>query len=461
MNAVLSVVVVLISFFSSVYCQANEVLVPDNTNCSSLVAAVVDPYSSGGLYAEELRRRGFDQVIAVRSAEEFPVGYEASFKAGDFDSIVVHNDLKDPAKNLIVSELQKLKPRIVLIGAESGVWLGDALSERLGVLTNGTALSLPRRNKFHLKQTLRQAGLSGARVTKQLYTNNVEEMIAWWKKEFQSKGIARIVIKPPTSFGTQGVRFAHNEQEIRQAFHSIFGKRNDLLLINDEVLGEFYIPGTEYAVNGVVADGIVEITDIWEYERDEVEGGATVYRRDTLIPYDGERQRVLRAHAQEIVGPLGIKWGPVHIEMKIHPSDGFAEVVELAVRPCGANLPALVKLATGTSQIERAVDAYLQEKSFVHRNGYTIKKNTSVVFLKASGDESKVMSRAKERVLRSLEGVHSVSFTYQDGQPMKKTRDSDTVLGVIELLHSDANVIEQTVQKIRDMEFSGDFERYR
>lgn len=43
-------------------------------------------------------------------------------------------------------------------GAETGVELADQLSHRMGLRSNGVDKSLARRNKYHMGETVRNAG---------------------------------------------------------------------------------------------------------------------------------------------------------------------------------------------------------------------------------------------------------------------------------------------------------------
>ena len=50
----------------------------------------------------------------------------------------------------------------VIVGCETGVLVGDELSEALGLRTNGTLHSAVRRNKFQQAEAARRAGLTVA-----------------------------------------------------------------------------------------------------------------------------------------------------------------------------------------------------------------------------------------------------------------------------------------------------------
>ena len=103
---------------------------------------VVDAYSTGARLAPRFAAAGLD-VVHVQSSPRLPDFYAARLRAGDFVENVVHEgDLEATAARVAAHD-----PAFVVVGAEPGVLLTDALSERLGLPCNGSALSAARRDK--------------------------------------------------------------------------------------------------------------------------------------------------------------------------------------------------------------------------------------------------------------------------------------------------------------------------
>jgi len=96
-----------------------------------------------------------------------------------------------------------------LAGGEAGVDLADALSEKLGVRTNGT--DIPNRRDKKLQQELcKEAGLRSVRQAGGNTFSDVEEFLR--TEEYP------VVLKPVESAGSDGVKLCHNFNEAKEHF---------------------------------------------------------------------------------------------------------------------------------------------------------------------------------------------------------------------------------------------------
>ena len=157
---------------------------------------VVDPYSSGALFAEALRERGVP-VAAVLSSARPPEAYASSYRPRDFPDALVHDgDLEE-----LVRWVRALDPRCVIAGCESGVELAERLAPRvLPAVSNVPELAEARRDKSRMADAVRAAGLP---VIPQLCTADADEAADWLEREGLAG--ADLVIKPPKSASTDGV----------------------------------------------------------------------------------------------------------------------------------------------------------------------------------------------------------------------------------------------------------------
>jgi len=88
----------------------------------------------------------------------------------------------------------------VIAGAETGVELADALSERLNLRTNGTSMSEARRNKFIMGEVVRGAGIRAVKQIKASTWQEVDAFLDEW-----SPIPFKVIVKPLDSAGSDGV----------------------------------------------------------------------------------------------------------------------------------------------------------------------------------------------------------------------------------------------------------------
>jgi biotin carboxylase len=101
------------------------------------------------------------------------------------------------------------KPPRCTAGGEAGVDLADALSEKLELRTNGTAI--PNRRDKKLQQELcRDAGLRSVRQAGGSKFDEVEHFLR--TEEYP------LVLKPVESAGSDGVKLCHNFNEAKEHF---------------------------------------------------------------------------------------------------------------------------------------------------------------------------------------------------------------------------------------------------
>src|SRR3712207_7457970 len=111
------------------------------------VAVIVDLYTCSNFLLDAFTALDVD-VVQVKSDPELPVfGGDMKYLA------TVCGD--DPAA--LAERLRPYAPIAVVAGMETDVPLADALSERMGLPSNGTALSSARRDKYDMAEALRRA----------------------------------------------------------------------------------------------------------------------------------------------------------------------------------------------------------------------------------------------------------------------------------------------------------------
>lgn len=160
------------------------------------------------------------------------------------------------------------------------------------------------------------------------------------------------VLKPIGLSGSRGVIRADTPKEFAAAFLRIKAllDSHELLRHRDPSLGfiqvEEYIEGREFALEGMVTDGVLQTLAIFD-KPDPLEGPffeESIYT--TPSRNSTESQQALRDAIQRAVAALGLTHGPVHAEARINSRGVW--VLEVAARPIGGLCARTLRFNGGT-----------------------------------------------------------------------------------------------------------------
>jgi biotin carboxylase len=147
------------------------------------------------------------------------------------------------------------------------------------------------------------------------------------------------VVKPLALSGSRGVMRVNDAGECVRAFERLRGLLHapDVLLERDAAHGqaliESFIPGREFAIEGLLLDGALRPLAIFD-KPDPLDGPffeETIYVTPSREPADVQ-QRILRA-VRDAAQALGLRHGPVHAECRVDQDRVY--VLEVAARPIG------------------------------------------------------------------------------------------------------------------------------
>lgn len=406
---------------------------------SKTVIAIVDAYSSGSQMAREAKALGCACVM-VQSAEDIPVNYRSSFHAEYFDATICHRgNLEETCR-----ELKARNVGCVIAGCEMGVELSDQLSERLGMVSNGTRLSPARRNKWLMGEALQKRGV---RTAGAFSSPHLDQILDWVRVH----GNWPVVIKPLCSSGSDGVRLCRNEAEVQSAFQDIISQPDVFDAANEEVLVQEFLSGTEFAVDTVSYSGRHKVVAFWEYGAPVADRSSLGSGSMELLPYSSSLNQRLVPYVTSVLDALDIKNGPAHCEIIWH--DDCPIIVEVGARLNGGNNPSLSRLCGCDSQIDMTLDAYLHPERFLEHvdEPYLLSKRAMRVFLTPRpGDRLKSLPRFDE--VEQLDSFNELRFWAKPGQILSR------IAGWVLLVHEDRAVIHQDLQQIRRLENSGLYE---
>jgi hypothetical protein len=147
------------------------------------------------------------------------------------------------------------------------------------------------------------------------------------------------VVKPLALSGSRGVIRANTPAEFIAAFERVrtLLRAPDVRIerdsAHDAIMIESFIPGREYAIEGLLDRGLLRTLAIFD-KPDPLDGPffeETIYVTPPAL--DTERQADLTAAVSQAAQALGLRHGPVHAEARVNDDGIF--VLEVAARPIG------------------------------------------------------------------------------------------------------------------------------
>lgn len=401
------------------------------------VAVVVDAYSTGARLAPRFIAAGLDVVHVQSNPNETPF-YLDRLRRDDFIANIVHRgDLEATA-----DAVARYDPAFVVVGSEPGVMLSDALSERLGLPSNGTALSRARRDKHEMANALRRAGL---RAVEELKTGDVEEAVEWAR----GRGDWPVVVKPLDSAGTDGVSLCESPDQVRAAFEALLGRPNALQGANEQLLVQEMLRGVQLFTDSISWDGVHHVSECWRDTKIRIRGNLA-YDFEELLDARGEQQDQVIPYVHRVLDALGIRYGPAHTEVML-TRDGPV-LVECGARLHGSIRDDVIDRCT-PSHVTVTVDAYLDPSSVKRRAArpYELRAASRCVML-ISHQRGRVVSDAGMRAIEALPSYAGSISLAQPGDVITPTVDLFTCPGIVYLVDPDREVLRRDYERLRELE---------
>jgi hypothetical protein len=252
------------------------------------VVIMVDPYSTGCLVAQEISKRGF-AILAV-----WTKGFSPEMRLHIPQACDPLHYLAEVEECETIAETAKacqdaageFKIHGCLAGGEAGVDVGDALSEYLGLLSNGTEGPFKNRRDKKIQQEL--IAKQGLRSVRQAGGDKFEDIEAFLKTEDFP-----VVLKPTESAGSDGVKLCVDFQEAKDHFHVLMKSQ----MVNGgncpAVLAQEFLRGKEYVIDHTSLDGVHKTNMLWVYDKRSANGCAFVYFGMLPVPSDSPEAQIL------------------------------------------------------------------------------------------------------------------------------------------------------------------------
>jgi len=273
-------------------------------------------------------------------------------------------------------------------------------AERLGLPFSPPAAVLAAKNKFLSRQKFRE---------EQLLTPGYELVDSVKTVRYPC------VLKPLGLSGSRGVIRANDAAEFAAAF-----ARVKSIAAEPSVLVEDFIPGHEYALEGIVTNGRLQTLALFD-KPDPLDGPffeETIY---VTVPM----QAAIAETAQRAVTALGLTHGPIHAEMRVHEAGVW--MLEVAARPIGGLCSRVLRFVDGKSLEEvilrHAVGEDIGEVS-LESGAHAVMMipiPRAGIYIGASGIED----------AGTVEGIEDIVVTAKQGQEMLPLPEGASYLGFI------------------------------
>ena len=233
---------------------------------------------------------------------------------------------------------------------DGGTLLAARASRRLELPHNPVSAVEATRDKSLLRARLQAAGLPSPAWHVAHVTEPPEAVAATVRERVGYP----VVVKPLALSASRGVIRADDEREFAEAFRrvtSILTTEEALAECGarhaDRVLIEGYIPGIEVSLEGLLDRGVLRTLAIFD-KPDPLVGPyfeETIYVTPSRLPE--EQQRLIEETAERACLALGLRNGPVHVELRL--DGGQAYPVDIAARSIGGLCARTLQFGTGMS----------------------------------------------------------------------------------------------------------------
>ena len=257
------------------------------------------------------------------------------------------------------------------------------------------------------------------------------------------------VIKPLVLSGSRGVMRANTLPELRQAHDRLVGLLRSRAVRAlrdpdaDALLVEEYIPGDEYAIEGLIERGAVRVLAIFD-KPDPLEGPffeETIYVTPSRAP--AGRQRAIERAIADAAAALGLHHGPIHGECRVNGDRVY--VLEVAARPIGGLCARALRFENGAARIS------LEELLLRHALGepsapWTREAAASAVMMIPIPHRGVYRGVEGIEVARAVPGVTEIRITAKPDQLLIPLPEGASYLGFIFARGDDARGVTEAVR---------------
>lgn len=240
------------------------------------------------------------------------------------------------------------------------------------------------------------------------------------------------VVKPLGLSGSRGVIRADTPGELDAALARVRAllARPDVRALrggmDDEVLIEGYVDGAEFALEGVLTDGRLQVFTIFD-KPDPLTGPffeETIYLAPSALP--GPVQQEMAGTIARAAAALGLRHGPIHAECRVSGAGIF--VLEIASRPIGGLCSKVLRFGDGDVSLEEVL---LRHAAGEDVSAMTRERRAAGVMMIPIPRRGLLKRVEGEARARAVEDVEEVRITAKPDQLLEPLPEAASYLGFI------------------------------
>ena len=386
-------------------------------------AVVVLPSTTyrAGDFLEAAESLGIDLVVASEQPPPFEMGDR-----------YLEIDCSDPRTAALQLTEMGDEVRIdgVVAADDSGVLVAALAGTTLGLAANPPGAATASRDKFLMRRMLAKGEVPQPEFSLLRHDDLPASDISY-----------PIVVKPINRSASQGVIRVDHPTRLGEAVERV----RQIIGDGAPLLVEGYVDGPEIAVEGLLTDG--ELTVLAVFDKPDSRTGPffpeTIFVTPSRLP-DSIQTETLRI-AEAATQSLGLKQGPVHIEMRIE--QGRPQIIELAARSIGGLCSRSLNFGLMGTSLETLIlrNALGMEKPELKRERHA--SGVLMIPIPRSGrlQDVKGLDRA-----RQIDAITGFDLTMQIGARVLAPPEGDRYLGFVYASAHDPETVETALRQAMD-----------
>src|SRR5262245_3329519 len=251
------------------------------------------------------------------------------------------------------------------------------------------------------------------------------------------------VVKPVALSGSRGVMRADDPVSFARAFErlrallrapEVRSERNDA---NETILVESFIPGREYAVEGILHHAVLHVITIFD-KPDPLDGPffeETIYVTPPAAP-SAVQDAIVRGVAAATAA-IGLHHGPIHAECRVHPETGEVFVLDVAARPIGGLC----------ARVLRGLEALLLRHALGCAPDWPVDSSASGVMMIPIPKRGYLRGVSGVDAARATDWIEDVRITAKPDQLLVPLPEGASYLGFIFARAADAALVERALRE--------------